>query len=78
MTEDEAISELPLAYAVALRLRRAQQTDEAIARALGVDEMALEPLLAIAEAKLAELCRSPGGELGGISSCLNAPDASGV
>lgn len=58
MSDQSALSELPVAYAVALRLRRAGQTEEAVAHALGIEPAAAGPLLAIAESKLAELSNS--------------------
>jgi len=61
MDRDRALAELPLAYAVALRLRAAGADDRAIAAALGIDPVGVPSLLEVAEAKLsAELARDPG------------------
>lgn len=51
----EAIRHLPSTYSLALRLREAGLVDDLIAECLGVEREALEPLLAIAEAKLAAI-----------------------
>jgi hypothetical protein len=53
----EAIRHLPGTYSLALRLREAGLADELIAECLGVEREALEPLLALAEAKLAAILR---------------------
>ncbi len=58
----EAIRHLPGVYSLALRLRDAGVTDELIAECLAVEREALEPLLDVAEAKLAAIL---GGERGG-------------
>ncbi|MFY9807476.1 MAG: hypothetical protein WAK86_09450 [Pseudonocardiaceae bacterium] len=55
----EAISRLPGAYSLALRLRDAGVADELIAECLAVEREALDPMLDVAEAKLAALL---GGE----------------
>jgi hypothetical protein len=55
MTRAEAIARLPLAYAVAIRLRDREVDDVLLAQALGIEEHAVEPLLTLAEAKLATL-----------------------
>lgn len=55
-----ALRKLPSAYAFALRLRDADVAPDAIASGLGIDPEALPPLLAIAEAKLAELLGTSG------------------
>ena len=61
MDRDRVLAELPLAYAVALRLRAAGADDRAIAAALGIDPVGVPALLEVAEAKLsAELARDPG------------------
>ena len=60
MDRDRALAELPVAYAVALRLRAAGADDQAIAAALGIDAAGVPALLEVAEAKLsAELARDP-------------------
>ncbi|MGH3920048.1 MAG: hypothetical protein ACRDRY_02840 [Pseudonocardiaceae bacterium] len=51
----EAIRHLPGAYSLALRLRDAGLADELIAECLAVEREALEPLLDVAEAKLAAI-----------------------
>jgi hypothetical protein len=54
----EAIGELHLSHAVALRLRDAAADDETIAKALGIEPEGVPSLLRIAEAKLwAQLAR---------------------
>jgi hypothetical protein len=56
---EQAISELHLSHAVALRLRDAEADDKTIARALGIDPEGIPGLLRIAEAKLsARLARA--------------------
>lgn len=50
---ERALAELPTAYAVALRMRDDGRNDAEIASALGVDPVAVGPLLRVAEAKLA-------------------------
>ena len=61
MDRDRALAELPVAYAVALRLREGGADDEAIAAALGIDAAGVPALLEVAQAKLsAELARDPG------------------
>jgi hypothetical protein len=55
---EQAITELPLAHAVALRLRDAAIDDETIAKALGIEPEGVPGLMRIADAKLsAELAR---------------------
>lgn len=49
---ERALAELPTAHAVALRMREAGRTDDEIASALGVDPVAVGPLLRVARAKL--------------------------
>ncbi len=51
----EVIRHLPGAYSLALRLRDAGLDDELIAECLAVEREALEPLLDVAEAKLAAI-----------------------
>ena len=51
----EAIRHLPGVYSLALRLRDAGLADELIAECLAVEREALEPLLDVAEAKLAAI-----------------------
>jgi DNA-directed RNA polymerase specialized sigma24 family protein len=55
VTRTEAITELPSIYAVAIRLRDGGADADAIAAALGIDEHAVGPLLALADYKLAAL-----------------------
>jgi hypothetical protein len=58
VNREQAIGELPLSHAVALRLRDAEADDETIARALGIEPEGIPGLLRVAEAKLsAELER---------------------
>lgn len=54
MASDEQIGELPLAYAVALRLDRAGASPDLIATALGVEREAVPSVLELAQRKLAE------------------------
>jgi hypothetical protein len=61
MTRAEAIARLPLAYAVAIRLRDREVDDDLVAHALGIDEPAVGPLLTLAEAKLVTLLTEPAG-----------------
>jgi hypothetical protein len=58
----EAIRRLPGAYSLALRLRDAGLTDELIAECLAMQPQALDPLLHVAEAKLATMLGSEQGE----------------
>jgi hypothetical protein len=51
----EAVAELPITYAVALRLREAGATDGLIAAALDIEADAVESVLDLADAKLAAL-----------------------
>jgi hypothetical protein len=55
MDRARAIAELPMAYAVALRLRDAAADQETIARALDIDPEGVPGVLRIGEAKLAAL-----------------------
>lgn len=59
--DEAALRQLPTAYAVALRLVREGAAPAEIARLLGVEPEAVEPLLDVARAKHAELLkrRSP-------------------
>jgi DNA-directed RNA polymerase specialized sigma24 family protein len=58
----EAMRRLPPAYSLALRLRDAGLADELIAECLAMQREALDPLLQVAEAKLASILgREPGG-----------------
>ena len=52
---DQALAELPVAYATALRLEAAGAERALIAQALGIDVEGVRPLLALAEAKLDRL-----------------------
>ena len=58
----EAIRRLPGAYSLALRLRDAGLTDELIAECLAMQPQALDPLLHVAEAKLATMLGREQGE----------------
>jgi hypothetical protein len=58
----EAIRRLPGAYSLALRLRDAGLTDELIAEFLAMQPQALDPLLHVAEAKLATMLSGEQGE----------------
>lgn len=60
----EAIRRLPGAYSLALRLRDAGLTDELIAECLAMQPQALNPLLHVAEAKLATMLGSEQHEGG--------------
>ncbi len=62
---DEAITRLPSSYAVALRMRDAGAGHDLVARALAIDEPAVAPLLALAEAKLATLLGGAKRHIGG-------------
>ena len=55
MDRHQALAELPVAYATALRLRAAGATTSLIADALGIDAKGVGPLLVLAEAKLGQL-----------------------
>jgi DNA-directed RNA polymerase specialized sigma24 family protein len=55
MTLDQAFDELPLSYAVALRLNAAGADDALIATALGIAPESVQPLLAIARRKLSRM-----------------------
>ncbi|MGH3766812.1 MAG: hypothetical protein ACRDTX_16955 [Pseudonocardiaceae bacterium] len=57
----EALRHLPGAYSLALRLRDAGLPDELIAECLAMEREALEPLLEVAEAKLAAILRVEQG-----------------
>jgi hypothetical protein len=55
ITRDSLLRRLPLAHAVAVRLSEAGADDELIATALDIEPEGVEPLLAIAAAKLRRL-----------------------
>jgi|HubBroStandDraft_1064217.scaffolds.fasta_scaffold22131_2 hypothetical protein len=55
MEREAAISELPTAHAVAIRLRDNGADDATVAAALGIDAEEVPPLVTIAEAKLEAL-----------------------
>jgi DNA-directed RNA polymerase specialized sigma24 family protein len=55
MDRAEAITRLPEAYAVALRLRDAGVTDAQLAAGFGIELQSVPSFLRIAETKLAEL-----------------------
>jgi len=55
ITRDSLLRRLPLGHAVAVRLREAGADDEMIAAALDIEPEGVEPLLAIAGAKLRRL-----------------------
>jgi DNA-directed RNA polymerase specialized sigma24 family protein len=57
---EKALAELPPVYAIALRLDEQGVSREVIARGVGVEQQAVEPLLVLAHAKLAELMRESG------------------
>jgi hypothetical protein len=52
---------LPAAHSLALRLRDAGLPDELIAECLAMERQALQPLLDVAEAKLAAILRLEQG-----------------
>ena len=58
----EAVRRLPAVYALAIRLRDAGMSDAVIADRLGIDEVALGPLLRVAEAKLETMIGRPTTE----------------
>lgn len=69
MDHHQALAELPVAYATALRLQAVGADRALIADALGIDVDGVGPLLVLAEAKLNSLfdgeeCR-PGADHGG-------------
>lgn len=49
----EALRKIPAPHSLALRLRDAGVSDGLIAESLGIDDVAIGPLLTIADAKLA-------------------------
>lgn len=55
MRREDALRELPVALAAALRLREDGQDHDVIARALGIEPEGVPNLLEIAEAKLQRL-----------------------
>lgn len=64
MDHSELIRQLPLALAVALRLREAGADDGLIAAALAIEPEGVAPLLDLARAKLDRLARhGPGHEV---------------
>jgi hypothetical protein len=56
---DEALEQLPAAYAIAIRLRDSGAPEETIAAALGSEPGAITALLDIADRKLAALVAQP-------------------
>src|SRR5262249_10148774 len=56
----EALSQLPVAYAVALRLSELGVSTDVIAHAVGIEPDAVDPLLRLAHAKLRELLEALG------------------
>lgn len=52
MDREDALSEIPAHYGVALRMAEAGATTEQISSALGIESEAVGPLIKIAEAKL--------------------------
>jgi DNA-directed RNA polymerase specialized sigma24 family protein len=56
----EALAQLPVAYAVAMRLSELGFSTDVIAHAIGVEPDAVDPLLRLAHAKLRELLEAPG------------------
>ena len=56
----EALAQLPVAYAVALRLSELGVSTDVIAHAVGVEPDAVDPLLRLAHAKLRELLEALG------------------
>jgi DNA-directed RNA polymerase specialized sigma24 family protein len=56
----DALAQLPVAYAVALRLSDLGVSTDVIAQAVGVEPEAVGPLLRLAQAKLRELTDVPG------------------
>ena len=59
MERSDALRLLPFAHATAVRLREAGAPPALIAEALGLDRETVEPLLEVAEAKLAALAGLP-------------------
>jgi hypothetical protein len=53
-----ALERLPATYAEVLRLREHGEADEAIAAQVGIEPEAVEPLVRVAEAKLAALVQA--------------------
>ncbi len=58
--QEDALADLPVAYAVALRLSDAGVSKDVIAQAIGVEPEAVDPLLRLARAKLAEQVNAVG------------------
>ena len=63
MSEGDEYTELPEAYALALRLEAEGLGVAAIARVLAIEAESVVPLLALARAKLAKLERPRPGDL---------------
>jgi DNA-directed RNA polymerase specialized sigma24 family protein len=55
-----ALDELPTVHALALRLRDEGEPPDRIARLLGIEPEAVEPLLEVASAKLEEILSRDG------------------
>ena len=55
-----ALAELPTVHALALRLRDEGEPSDRIARLLGIEPEAVEPLLEVASAKLEEILSRDG------------------
>ena len=55
-----ALTELPTVHALALRLRDEGEPPDRIARLLGIEPEAVEPLLEVASAKLEEILSRDG------------------
>ena len=58
----QAMSRLPAVHAVALRLREEGLTSQQIAEQLGIDPVAVSPLLAVAQAKLEAIMDERAGD----------------
>lgn len=56
------MSRLPAVHAVALRLREKGLTSQQIAEQLGIDPVAVSPLLAVAQAKLEAIMDERAGD----------------
>jgi hypothetical protein len=54
---EHALSQLPVAYAVAIRLSERGADDQTIAEALGIPVVSLPALLKVGTAKLAQIVR---------------------
>ncbi len=64
-SDDARLRDLPVAYAVALRLAAADTDDHVIGAALGVPAEAVPGILELAHAKLAALTDDSAPDLGG-------------